>query len=298
MRAFLYSLMEAFAVAGGALKANRSRAILTTLGIVIGIMAVATTMTVSNGLGNNFKESISAVGSDVLYVSRMPWIVTGNFFQFRNRKPISYRQSQDLSANMETAVAVCPSAGTQKNIKFGSKVLENIIIVGTTDKQMMVASAREEVERLQRTVLELLDLSRIEAGRAELQVQSVDVRALCRRAADAAGAAVKEVRIQRDREKAKAALRSAGFLGQFKGRTVRSGFGVPDDVKPAAPEAVKASRSIAEAVRKAPNDPAARWHGGFAPSLFADHLRRQRLARRVAPHLPGPRMLRFASWIR
>lgn len=147
MRAFLYSLMEAFAVAGGALKANRSRAVLTTLGIVIGIMAVATTMTVSNGLGNNFKESISAVGSDVLYVSRMPWIVTGNFFQFRNRKPISYRQSQDLSANMKTAVAVCPSAGTQKNIKFGSKVLENIIIVGTTDKQMMVASGVPEFGR-------------------------------------------------------------------------------------------------------------------------------------------------------
>jgi NtrC-family two-component system sensor histidine kinase KinB len=52
----------------------------------------------------------------------------------------------------------------------------------------LVASAREEVERLQRTVHELLDLSRIEAGRAALQVQSVDVRALCRRAADAARA--------------------------------------------------------------------------------------------------------------
>jgi len=50
----------------------------------------------------------------------------------------------------------------------------------------LVASAREEVERLQRTVHELLDLSRIEAGRAALQVQSVDLQALCRRAADAA----------------------------------------------------------------------------------------------------------------
>jgi hypothetical protein len=61
---------------------------------------------------------------------------------------------------------------------------------------------------------------------------------------------VRDVRIQRDREKSKAALRSAGFLDQFKGRTARSGFAVPGDLKPAAPEAVKASRSVAEAVRK------------------------------------------------
>jgi two-component system, NtrC family, sensor histidine kinase KinB len=50
----------------------------------------------------------------------------------------------------------------------------------------LVTSAREEVERLQRIVHELLDLSRVESGRAALQLQLVDVRALCRRAADAA----------------------------------------------------------------------------------------------------------------
>ncbi|MCK4596379.1 peptide ABC transporter permease, partial [bacterium] len=64
MRAFLYILIESFAIAVRALRANKSRAILTALGIIIGIMAVATTMTASNGLANNFKESISAIGSD------------------------------------------------------------------------------------------------------------------------------------------------------------------------------------------------------------------------------------------
>jgi NtrC-family two-component system sensor histidine kinase KinB len=56
----------------------------------------------------------------------------------------------------------------------------------------LVSSAREEVERLQRTVHELLDLSRIEAGRTALQLQPVDMRALCRRAADAAQSMAKE----------------------------------------------------------------------------------------------------------
>ncbi len=144
MKAFLYSLKESFAIAARALRANKSRAILTTLGIVIGILAVATTMTVSNGLSNNFKESISAVGSDVLYVSRMPWIITGDFFRYRNRPHISYKQSEELARRMKDIKAINPSTGTARNVKFRSKVLEDVIVIGTTEKQMMMSSGVPE----------------------------------------------------------------------------------------------------------------------------------------------------------
>lgn len=64
------------------------------------------------------------------------------------------------------------------------------------------------------------------------------------------GVAVKEVRIQRDREKAKAALRSSKFLGQFKGMTAQSEFELGGRVKTAAPGAERASAAVARAVRK------------------------------------------------
>jgi hypothetical protein len=66
------------------------------------------------------------------------------------------------------------------------------------------------------------------------------------------GAIVKRVRIQRDREKAKAALRSTKFLGQFKGLAANDNFTIDDDngLKPAGKDAVKASKAIANAVRK------------------------------------------------
>jgi hypothetical protein len=67
------------------------------------------------------------------------------------------------------------------------------------------------------------------------------------------GAVVQEVRIQRDREKAKAALRSKAFLGQFKGMKANDQFLVTNDekgLKPAATGAEKASQSVAKAVRK------------------------------------------------
>ncbi len=147
MGAAIYTLIESFSTALRALKANRNRAILTTLGIIIGILAIATTMTVSNGLANNFKESISAVGSDVLYVSRMPWIITGDFFRYRNRPRISYKQSRELTRKMQSTKAVNPSTGTGRSVKFRSNVLEDTPVIGTTEKQMMLSNAVPEFGR-------------------------------------------------------------------------------------------------------------------------------------------------------
>ena len=140
MRA-LNDTAESFKIALAAIKANKSRGVLTTLGIVIGILAVITTMTAANGLGNNFRESISALGSDVLYVSRRPWIMTGNFFQFRNRKNLGLKEAQKLEESLKNALAINPTTNTNKNIKYKSTTLEGITIIGTTDKHMMVSAS-------------------------------------------------------------------------------------------------------------------------------------------------------------
>ncbi len=64
------------------------------------------------------------------------------------------------------------------------------------------------------------------------------------------GPVVKEVRIQRDREKAKAALRGKEFLGQFKGKGLTDELKVGKDIKTAAAGADKPSQAVASAVRK------------------------------------------------
>ena len=74
--------------------ANKARGALTTLGIIIGIVAVVTTMTAVNGLQNRFRESFSAVGTDVIYVSRMPWVVMNDFFRYRNRPALDLREAR------------------------------------------------------------------------------------------------------------------------------------------------------------------------------------------------------------
>lgn len=139
--------MDTFRIALTAIRANRTRGILTTLGIIIGIVAVVTTMTAANGLANNFKESISAIGSDVFYVSRIPWIVTGNFFEYRNRPNLTLKDSEKLERRLVHAVAVNPTTNTRRNLKYRSQVVESVPVIGTTDQHINVTDGLPDYGR-------------------------------------------------------------------------------------------------------------------------------------------------------
>ncbi|MBD3850966.1 MAG: ABC transporter permease [Acidobacteria bacterium] len=143
----LHASFEAFRIALAALRANKARGVLTTLGIIIGIVAVVTTMTAANGLANNFRESVSVLGTDVLYVSRMPWIFQGRFFQFRNRPNLDLKDSQKLARQLGSGAVVNPTDDTRRPVKYLSEVIENATVVGTTDKHMLVSSAVPEYGR-------------------------------------------------------------------------------------------------------------------------------------------------------
>jgi len=143
----LYELVESFKIAMQAIRANKARGVLTTLGIIIGVMAVVTTMTAVNGIGNRFKESLSVLGADVVYVSRMPWIITGNFFDFRNRPNVTIKEAERLAQQLRGGAVVNPSTHTNRPIKYASRTVDNIDVIGTTERQMQVSASVPEFGR-------------------------------------------------------------------------------------------------------------------------------------------------------
>jgi len=138
---------ESFNIAKSAIMANKGRGTLTALGIIIGIIAVITTMTAANGLKNTFQQSFSSIGSDVLYVSRTPWVNMGSFMQFRNRRNISLDDTTALAGALRGRGVVNPGIDRQLNVKYGSETLETVNVLGTTDKQMIVSSSTPEFGR-------------------------------------------------------------------------------------------------------------------------------------------------------
>jgi putative ABC transport system permease protein len=138
-------LEESWRISMDALRANKARGALTTLGIVIGIVAVSLTMTAAHGLQTAFRNSFSAVGSDVIYVSRFPWIITNDFFLYRNRPALQIRDADKLAEKLRGRAIVNPSMNSQNDVKYRSETMPDVPVIGTTEKQVVMSAAQPEV---------------------------------------------------------------------------------------------------------------------------------------------------------
>jgi len=140
-------IRESLRIAFDALRANKARGVLTTLGIIIGIVAVVLTMTAANGLRNRFRESFSAVGTDVLYVSRMPWVVMNDFFQYRNRPNLELREARTLERKLRGKAIVNPTINGNRDLLYRTETMSGVDVIGTTDKQTRMSSAQPQSGR-------------------------------------------------------------------------------------------------------------------------------------------------------
>jgi putative ABC transport system permease protein len=143
----MIELGESVQIAFGAIRANKGRGALTTLGIIIGIVAVILTLTAANGLENRFRQSFSAVGADVIYVSRMPWVVMNDFFLYRNRPPLQLEEADELVYKMRGKAVVNPNMSGLHDVKYRSETMESVVVIGTTEKQTIVSNAQPQSGR-------------------------------------------------------------------------------------------------------------------------------------------------------
>ncbi|MFA3781838.1 ABC transporter permease [Melioribacteraceae bacterium 4301-Me] len=135
MQNFLIELKELLLIALRAIRVNKMRSVLTTLGIIIGIVAVTTMSTAIVGLREAFINSISSLGSDVLYVDKFPWFMSGNWYLLRNRKDITYDQYEKLRQIFTDYEAMAPNKRSfGVNVKYEGKSVTSTLVTGTTEE--------------------------------------------------------------------------------------------------------------------------------------------------------------------
>jgi len=123
-------LSEAFAIAIDTLQANRLRSVLATLGITIGVSFVALMGWFLAGLDSALQHTIDMLGEDMLYVDKWDWSGRTSWGEVSNRKPISYRQAQELATAMRTAQYAMPMGQTRAQLSVGSRKAESIPVAG------------------------------------------------------------------------------------------------------------------------------------------------------------------------
>ena len=117
----LYELKEGLAIAFSAISANKLRSVLTTLGIVIGIVVVTLMATVIEGISRSLDKSIEGLGADVFYVSKWDWF-NQEWWRSRNRRDIEVREAEQLRERFTLAQAVVPVGSTwQRTFQYGNR---------------------------------------------------------------------------------------------------------------------------------------------------------------------------------
>jgi len=126
---------ECLWIAADAVRANKMRAALTTLGIVIGIVTVTLMATAIQGLRRSFTSSISMLGADVLYVERYGWFIDSHAEWMRQsrRREIDLAQFRELDRQVTLAQAMAPIVGTGGTVKRGKLSATGVRVIGTTD---------------------------------------------------------------------------------------------------------------------------------------------------------------------
>ncbi|UCD37125.1 MAG: ABC transporter permease [Fidelibacterota bacterium] len=138
-------MIEILRIAGSALWAHKFRALLTTLGIAIGIFTVGVVMAIIEGLNATFSEQISSLGSDVLYVDKRAWFQGHEeWVRSRQRRNIGLDAVDYIAQRSEYVSHVSPRVFQRGTLKYGDKSLESVTIQGVHE-DMAVISGTEIV---------------------------------------------------------------------------------------------------------------------------------------------------------
>jgi len=144
MKRLIYELSESWKIAFAQMKANKTRSMLTALGVIIGIVAVTLMGTAISGIQTGFDKSMSILGDDVLYVSQFPWTPGRDWWAYRDRREIKTEYADPLNRmiaatpNSNLLLAV-PTSNLVRNVKRGDNQVTGIFVQGTTAEYPLIS---------------------------------------------------------------------------------------------------------------------------------------------------------------
>jgi putative ABC transport system permease protein len=124
--------------------ANRMRAFLSTIGIAIGVATLMSIYGMVSGLTTQFTSQISQLGSNTMYVTRRPWVMRGDWWEYRNRPPITRADIEALRHGAAHLAAVAPLATAAAEVSFKSERISGVRVQGTTSEYLDTSTLKLE----------------------------------------------------------------------------------------------------------------------------------------------------------
>lgn len=127
-------IMESFRFAWNALKMNILRTVLSLLGVTIGIFTIIAVFTIVDSLEKNIKDSLSFLGSGVIYVNKWPFTADSSgeyrWWDFWKRPNPSYKEFKRFEDNLNNYSEIAIFVDANTTVKRKNNSLGDVNLVG------------------------------------------------------------------------------------------------------------------------------------------------------------------------
>ncbi len=131
-------IAESFIFAYTSLVVNKLRTFLSLLGITIGIFCIISVFTIIDSLERTIRDSMSKLGSNVIYVQKWPWAPPPGeteypWWKYLNRPVPRLFETQEILRRSGLSQYAVFNYGFNRTIKSGSNKAENVEILGASN---------------------------------------------------------------------------------------------------------------------------------------------------------------------
>lgn len=148
---FLRLFSESFLFAWNAITNNKLRTFLSLLGVTIGILAIISVFTIVDSLEKNVRQSVSKLGSNVVYIQKWSWGADDNeeykWWEFIKRPQMKFSELAKLQSNLKNSDASAFVISTTKTIKYGNNSVQNADVIAISYQWNQIRTFDLEIGR-------------------------------------------------------------------------------------------------------------------------------------------------------
>lgn len=131
-------IIESFRFAYNSLVVNQLRTFLSLLGITIGIFCIISVFTIIDSLERTIRDSMSKLGSNVIYIQKWPWTPPPGeseypWWKYLNRPIPTLTETQEILRRSGLSQYAVYNYGFNRTIQNGSNKAENVAIIGSSN---------------------------------------------------------------------------------------------------------------------------------------------------------------------
>src|ERR1700758_4945119 len=125
-----------------ALRQHKLRAVLTTIGLTMGVATLITVMTLVQGANVYVEQKIARLGTNVFQIARTPFIVTdfNLIIKALKYKTLSMDDVRAVAENCADCEVVGASVGGTTRAQFRDKEMNDLSLIGHTPNMVDVDS--------------------------------------------------------------------------------------------------------------------------------------------------------------